>query len=226
MNSKDILIVEDDQAIRRVIELELDYEEYSFDFATDGIEGLNRFENNEYKIVLLDLMLPKMNGLELCRKIRRQSSVYIIMLTAKRDISDKIVGLDIGADDYLTKPFEMEELLARIRSTIRRVNMNQVSQKRINVGPLLIDVLTREVSVLGQQIELSKTEYLLLEYLANNRGQVLTRDQILERVWGYDFEGETNILDVYIKYLRDKIDRPFHLKLIMTKRGVGYFLKG
>lgn len=225
MATKDILIVEDDRGITRVLELEFKYEGYEFDTAHDGKEGLEKFTQNEYKVILLDVMLPIINGIELCRKIRRQSNVHIIMLTAKRNVTDRVIGLDTGADDYITKPFEMEELLARIRAAIRRVKMDQADFINIEIGPLTLNVLKREVLFNGKTIDLTKKEYELLEYLANNKGIVLTRDQLIEQVWGYDFVGDTNVLDVYIKYLRNKIDYPNNIKLIQTIRGVGYVLK-
>lgn len=225
METKDILVVEDDKGITRVLELEFGYEGYSFDIAYDGKDGYEKIMNNDYKVVLLDIMIPYINGLELCRKIRRHSNVHIIMLTAKRDITDRVIGLDTGADDYITKPFEMEELLARIRAAIRRIKMDFADFIEVNIGPLSINILTREVKLEGKIIELTKKEYQLLEYLANNKGIVLTRDQLIEHVWGYDFVGDTNVLDVYIKYLRNKIDYECDIKLIQTVRGVGYVLK-
>lgn len=225
MEQKDILIVEDDKAITRVLELEFQYEGLTFDIAYNGLEGFEYFEANRYKVVLLDLMLPVMNGIELCRKIRRNSNVQIIMLTAKRDMTDKVVGLDMGADDYITKPFEMEELLARVRASMRRTRMDQAAFVNLTVGALEINTLTREVTLSGNRIDLTKKEYELLEYLAQNTGIVLTRDQIINHVWGYDFVGDTNVLDVYIKYLRNKIDYPYKVKLIQTVRGIGYTLK-
>lgn len=226
MNSKDILIVEDDNVILRILELELKYEGYTFDVAQDGRKGLELFENNNYSIILLDIMLPSINGLELCRKIRRQSNVHIIMLTAKRDVTDRVTGLDTGADDYITKPFEIEELLARIRSVLRRIKMNNEESIIIEINDLTINILTREVIKQGEHIDLTKKEYELLEYLANNKGIVLTRDQIINQVWGYDFVGDTNVLDVYIRYLRSKVDYPYNSKSIQTIRGVGYTIKG
>lgn len=225
MEQKDILIVEDDKAITRVLELEFQYEGLTFDIAYNGLEGFEYFEANRYKVILLDLMLPVMNGIELCRKIRRNSNVQIIMLTAKRDMTDKVVGLDMGADDYITKPFEMEELLARVRASMRRTRMDQAAFVNLTVGPLEINTLTREVTLSGNRIDLTKKEYELLEYLTQNTGIVLTRDQIINHVWGYDFVGDTNVLDVYIKYLRNKIDYPYKVKLIQTVRGIGYTLK-
>lgn len=225
MKNKDILIIEDDRAIVRILELEFKHEGYTYDTALDGREGLNLFQNGQYGIILLDLMLPEISGMEICRKVRKVSNVPIIMLTARRDITDKVIGLDLGADDYITKPFEMEELLARIRAGLRRGNARMNETKLIELADLSLNALTREVIKHGDSIELTKTEYDLLEYLLANKGLVLTRDQIIEHVWGYDFVGDTNILDVYIRYLRNKIDYPYDTKLIHTIRGVGYSLK-
>lgn len=225
MKNKDILIIEDDKSIVRVLELEFKHEGYEYDIALNGREGLEKFQQGHYDIVLLDLMLPEISGLEICRKIRRVSSIPIIMLTARRDITDKVIGLDIGADDYITKPFEMEELLARIRAGLRRGQVKTNEQKLLKLADLSLNVMTREVTKQEDSIELTKTEYDLLEYLLSNKGIVLLRDQLIEHVWGYDFVGDSNILDVYIRYLRNKIDYPYHSKLIHTVRGVGYTLK-
>lgn len=225
MKSKDILIVEDDKGITRVLELEFKHEGYTYDIAMDGREGLEKFQSNNYGLILLDLMLPEVSGMEVCRKIRKVSSVPIIMLTARRDLTEKVIGLDLGADDYVTKPFEMEELLARIRAGLRRVKAGAGELKLLELGDLSINISTREVIKKGDHIDLTKTEYDLLEYLLRNKGIVLTRDQIIEHVWSYDFVGDTNILDVYIRYLRNKLDYPYKTKLIQTVRGVGYTLK-
>ena len=225
MDKKDILIIEDERPIVRILELEMTYEGYSFDSAYDGKEGLEKFHSNQYGLILLDLMLPEVSGMEVCRKIRKISMVPIIMLTARRDITDKVIGLDLGADDYITKPFEMEELLARIRAGLRHSQIRMAESKQLALADLTINLLTREVLKQEDSIDLTKTEYDLLEYLMINKGMVLTRDQIIEQVWGYDFEGDTNILDVYIRYLRNKIDYPYGTKLIHTIRGVGYTLK-
>ena len=194
MNNKDILIIEDDRAIIRILELELTYEGYSFDSAYDGKEGLEKFQGCNYGLVLLDLMLPEVSGMEVCRKIRKTSSVSIIILTARRDVTDKVIGLDQGADDYITKPFEMEELLARIRVGLRRSQARIAESKILKIADLTINLLTRTVEKQGNPIDLTKTEYDLLEYLIHNKGLVLTRNQIIEQVWGYDFVGDTNIL--------------------------------
>lgn len=225
LKSKDILIIEDDKGITRVLELEFKHEGYTFDIAMDGKEGLERFQNSHYDLILLDLMLPEISGMEVCRKVRKISSIPIIMLTARRDITDKVIGLDLGADDYVTKPFEMEELLARIRAGLRRGKTKTGELKLLELADLSMNILTREVIKQGDHIDLTKTEYDLLEYLLKNKGIVLTRDQIIEHVWGYDFVGDSNVLDVYIRYLRNKIDYPYEMKLIHTVRGVGYTLK-
>lgn len=225
MDKKDILIIEDERAIVRILELEMTYEGYTFDSAYDGKEGLEKFHSSQYGLILLDLMLPEVSGMEVCRKIRKISMVPIIMLTARRDITDKVTGLDLGADDYITKPFEMEELLARIRAGLRHSQIRMTESKQLELSDLTINLLTREVLKQEDSIDLTKTEYDLLEYLMLNKGLVLTRDQIIEQVWGYDFQGDTNILDVYIRYLRSKIDYPYGSKLIQTIRGVGYTLR-
>jgi len=221
LSKKDILIIEDDKAIIRIMELEFNHEGYTYDVAMDGKTGLEKFQNGSFGIILLDLMLPEIGGMEICRKIRKTSTTPIIMLTARRDLADKVIGLDLGADDYVTKPFEMEELLARIRAGLRRSEDTTVLQ----LADLSLNLLTREVMKQGDRIELTKTEYDLLEYLLVNKGLVLTRDQIVEHVWGYDFGGDTNVLDVYIRYLRKKLDYPYTVKLIQTVRGVGYSLR-
>lgn len=225
LKNKDILIIEDDKAIVRILELEFKHEGYTYDVALDGKDGLDKFQSGQYGIILLDLMLPEISGLEICRKIRKVSNVPIIMLTARRDITDKVIGLDLGADDYVTKPFDMEELLARIRAGIRRGNVSIDEMKLLELADLSLNIKTREVIKHGDPIDLTKTEYDLLEYLLSNKGLVLTRDQIIERVWGYDFVGDGNVLDVYIRYLRNKIDYPYDVQLIHTVRGVGYTLK-
>lgn len=226
LKSKDILIIEDDKGITRVLELEFKHEGYTYDIAMDGKDGFEKFQSGHYGLILLDLMLPEISGMEVCRKVRKVSSIPIIMLTARRDITDKVIGLDLGADDYVTKPFEMEELLARIRAGLRRGKAAGTGElKLLEHADLSINVLTREVIKQGDHIDLTKTEYDLLEYLLQNKGLVLTRDQIIEHVWGYDFVGDSNILDVYIRYLRNKLDYPYKTKLIHTVRGVGYTLK-
>ena len=208
-----------------MLELEFKHEGYTYDVSTNGREGYDQFNNNHYELILLDLMLPEISGMEICRKIRKASNLPIIMLTARRDITDKVIGLDLGADDYVTKPFEMEELLARIRAGLRRSKAENLIQRILEISDLSVNLMTREVIKRGDRIDLTKTEYDLLEYLLRNKGLVLTRDQIIEEVWGYDFVGDSNVLDVYIRYLRNKIDYPYNSKLIQTVRGVGYTIK-
>ncbi len=274
MGKSKILIIEDEVKIARFLELELKYEGYQVEIAHDGREGLNLAINNEYDVIVLDVMLPSLNGMEVLRRIRAVSNVSIIMLTAKSDVTDKVMGLDIGADDYMTKPFAIEELLARIRVMLKRnkshsivkdeniitlgklsidigrylVTFNgehieellariRVMLKRnkshsivkdeniITLGKLSIDIGRYLVTFNGEHIELTKKEFDLLKYMLDNKGIVITRDNILQNIWGYDYIGDTNVVDVYIRYLRSKIDNRFDIKLIHTVRGVGYQIK-
>ncbi|EHJ07362.1 response regulator transcription factor [Staphylococcus simiae] len=216
-----ILIVEDEQNLARFIELELTHENYKVDIEYDGQQGLNRALNNQYDLIILDLMLPSINGLEICRKIRQQQETPIIIITAKSDTYDKVAGLDYGADDYIVKPFDIEELLARIRAILRR----QPQKDIIDVHGVIIDKNAFKVTFEGHEIDLTKTEYDLLYVLAENRNHVLQREQILNHVWGYNSEVETNVVDVYIRYLRNKL-KPYNRdKMIETVRGVGYVIR-
>jgi DNA-binding response OmpR family regulator len=224
MSANKILVVEDDSKILRILELQLKQVGYEVSLVMDGGQAETVFINDKFDLAILDVMLPGINGFELCRRIRERSQIPIIMLTAKTDVSDKVIGLDFGADDYLTKPFEMDELLARIRVQLRK-NLNQENYQIINLEDLEINLNTYEVKRQGQTIVLSKTEFDLLSFLVKNRNIVLKREKILEEVWGYDFFGNDNVLDVYIKYLRDKIDKPYEKKLIKTVRGVGYVVR-
>ena len=219
-----ILIIEDDPKISRLIEIELKFEGFEVSFASDGKEGLNSAKYNSYDLIILDLMLPKMNGIEVCKRIREFSEVPIIMLTAKDEISDKVVGLDYGADDYMTKPFSNEELIARIKALIRRTKKRN-NQEEFVYEDLKINYSTYEVFRGETLISLSKREFELLDYLVLNKGIVLSRDKILENVWGFEYIGNDNILDLYIKYLRDKIDKPYERKFIQTVRGLGFIFK-
>lgn len=223
---KKILIIEDEAKLARFVELELIHEGYEVVIANDGRTGVEYFFEHNPDIILLDLMLPQLNGIEVCRRIRKESDVPIIMLTAKGEVMDKVVGLDSGADDYITKPFAIEELLARIRVALRR-NIENDSQNKdiLRLKNMEINTSGRIVTVDGTEIELTKREYELLVYLVKNKNIVLTRDQILNKVWGYDYVGETNVVDVYVRYLRTKIDDKFNIKFIHTIRGVGYFAK-
>ncbi|MCY1626183.1 response regulator transcription factor [Staphylococcus pettenkoferi] len=216
-----ILIVEDEQNLARFIELELKHENYLVDIENDGRSGLDRALQHNYDLILLDLMLPHVNGLEICRQIRQKQQTPIIIITAKSDTYDKVTGLDYGADDYIVKPFEIEELLARIRATMRR----QPEKNIININGLVIDIDAFKVTVDDDTLELTKTEYDLLFLLATNRNHVMHREQIIENVWGFNTEVETNVVDVYIRYLRNKLN-PYHMdKYIETVRGVGYVIR-
>lgn len=224
MSAVKLLIIEDERQIARFLELELSHEGYQVDLGTDGREGLEKAKQNHYDLILLDIMLPGLSGMEVCRRIRHFSSIPIVMLTAKDDIESKVMGLDIGADDYITKPFSIEELLARLRVALRHQTKDS-SLKELYFKDLVMDQIRHQVIRKGKSLELTKKEYDLLEYLIVNQGIVLTRENILEKVWGYDYYGGTNVVDVYIKYLRDKVDGPFEDKLIHTIRGVGYIMK-
>jgi two-component system response regulator ArlR len=223
MNEK-VLIVEDEERIARFIEMELSYEGYQVEKAFDGRTGLEKALNGNFDIIILDIMLPGLNGMEVLRRIRRSSSVPVIMLTARDTTIDKVIGLDGGADDYITKPFEIEELLARIRNALRK-NKGPVQTKTLSANGLILDVEKHEASVNGTLVELTKREFDLLKYMLENKGIVMTRETLLEKVWGFDYAGETNAVDVYIRYLRSKIDEVFGVKLIHTVRGVGYVIK-
>lgn len=221
---KKILIVEDEKPLARLLELALTHEGYETKTEYDGGRGFADAPLYEPDLILLDLMLPGMDGIEVCRKIREFSFVPIIMLTAKDETADKVAGLDCGANDYMTKPFEMEELLARIRAALRTGENSAENLEVLAVGDLWMDLRRHVVQRAETAISLTRREFDLLEYLMKNRGIVLTREQILERVWGLDYEGEANVVDVYIRYLRSKIDEPFASKLIHTVRGFGYVL--
>lgn len=224
MENTKILLVEDERQMAMFIEMELEHEGYRIDAAYNGREGLKKAEQNEYSLILLDIMLPELNGIEVCKRIRQFSDVPIIMLTAKSDIPDKVLGLDSGANDYLTKPFAIEELLARIRvHTREKEEKNKFNQ--IKVKDIVMNNKTHQVWRAGKEIELTKKEYDLLEMLLINKNIVLTREQLIKNVWGYDYQGDTNVVDVFIRYLRSKIDDEFEDKLITTVRGVGYVIK-
>lgn len=227
-----ILIVEDETQIARFLELELRHEGYEVEACTDGRSGCERALQGGIDLIVLDLMLPYMSGIEVCRRVRRVSDVPIIMLTAKDDISDKVTGLDSGADDYVTKPFAIEELLARIRVALKRRQQNGSAtaahvrpEDNLTIGGLTVAKMQHRVTYNGEEIALSKKEYDLLLYLMENRDIVLDREKLIEKVWGYDFVGDTNVTDVYIRYLRSKIDQRFGVNFIRTVRGVGYLFE-
>src|SRR6056297_167064 len=228
MENKKILIVEDEKKIARFLELELKYEGYEVEIANDGREGLEKALKDNVDLIILDLMLPKLSGIEVCRRLRNKSEIPIIMLTAKDDVSDKVLGLDIGADDYMTKPFAIEELLARIRVNIKKsiiINEEENIENLIEHKNLKLFKNNYRVEYKKEEIELTKKEFELLEYLMINKNIVLSRDKILENVWGYDYFGETNLIDVYIRYLRSKIDQKYNVNIIKTVRGVGYIIR-
>lgn len=218
-----ILIVEDEKSIARFLQLELTFENFETDLAGNGRIGLEKALQNDYDIILLDVMLPELNGIEICRRIRQVSQVPIILLTARDAVTDRVAGLDAGADDYIVKPFAIEELLARIRTIFRRVQQ-QVTSKKLVFKELTVNEDAHEVMKAEERLELTKTEYDLLVYLMKNQNKVCTREAILEAVWGFDVEVETNVVDVYIRHLRTKLrqeDEPY----IETVRGVGYVMR-
>ena len=222
MGSK-ILIIEDEEKIARFIELELGYEGYTTTKASDGRTGLELALTGEFDLVLLDVMLPQLSGMEVLRRIRRAPSLPVIMLTARDSVMDKVSGLDSGASDYIAKPFAIEELLARIRNALRRSVPDDSTI--LSASGLQLDPSRRTVTVQGKFIDLTKREFDLLHFLLKNKGVVISREALLERVWGFDFSGETNAVDVYVRFLRGKIDEVFDIKLIHTVRGVGYVIK-
>ena len=220
-----ILLVEDEEKLARFVELELRHEGYEVDKAFDGRTGLDMAEGGGYDLLLLDIMLPGLNGIEVLRRLRRASQMPVIMLTARDAVMDKVTGLDMGADDYVTKPFSIEELLARIRAALRKQTAQKKEENVLSCGDLTVDVSRHRVSRGGREIELTGKEFALLQVFLENKTIVLTRDQLLEKVWGYEYMGETNVVDVYVRYLRGKIDEGFEPKLLQTVRGVGYVLR-
>ena len=222
-----ILLVEDEEKLARMVELELRYEGYEVTKAFNGRDGLEQALSGDFDLVLLDIMLPQMSGMEVLRRIRReQLPLPVIMLTARDNVVDKVSGLDSGADDYVTKPFAIEELLARIRAALRKRTAAAVFEgEGLTAGQLCMNVERHEVTVKGTPVELTKKEFDLLRHLLEHKGKVLSREALLDQVWGFDFVGETNSVDVYIRFLRSKIDEAFDVKLIHTVRGVGYVIK-
>jgi two-component system response regulator MprA len=218
-----ILIVEDDEAIIKVLKRVLAYEGYQVDTALDGQAGLTMANNEHPDLIILDWMLPDMDGLEVCRRLRLVGSIPILMLTAKDTIQDRVQGLDAGADDYVIKPFELDELLARIRALLRRTQPDRAQV--LSFADLTLDTSTRQANRKGRTISLTAKEYELLELFLRHPRQVLTREVIFDRVWGYDFGGESNVLDVYIRYLRQKLEEAGEIRLLHTARGVGYVLR-
>ncbi|MBI3741428.1 MAG: response regulator transcription factor [Chloroflexi bacterium] len=218
-----ILVIEDEQKIADFLKRGLIYEGFQVQVARDGETGLASARDQLPDLVILDVMLPGLDGLEVCRRLRAGGSTPILMLTAKDSVADRVKGLDSGADDYLAKPFAFEELLARVRALLRRVRPNEETIFRF--ADVVLNVATRQVTRGARKIELTTKEFDLLHYFMRNPRQVLTREQIYERIWGYDFEGESNILDVYIRYLRSKLELNNEPRVLQTTRGVGYALR-
>jgi DNA-binding response OmpR family regulator len=227
-----ILIVEDEEKIARFVELELQHEGYTVKKASNGRVGLEMAQNEEFSLMLLDVMLPELNGLEVLRRLRKTSNLPVIMLTARDAVMDKVSGLDSGADDYITKPFAIEELLARIRTALKKRQNSSgpmvtavVDQTILECRNVILNESRHQVKVNEHEVDLTNREFTLLQVLMENKDIVLSRDTLLEKVCGYDYMGETNVIDVYVRYLRSKIDDAFHIKLITTVRGVGYVIK-
>jgi len=227
MVNKRIFIVEDEWKIARFLQMELEHEGFETSLESNGRRALDRIMQENFDLVLLDVMLPEMDGIEICKRIRELSDIPIIMVTAKSNIEDKVIGLDSGANDYLTKPFAIPELLARIRASFRkRVSPAQtINEQELQVKNLVLFPNRHEILINNQQVELTKKEYDLFEYLVRNKNIVLNREQILQAVWGYEYTGDTNVVDVYIRYLRSKLDERYEQKYIYTIRGVGYVVK-
>ena len=218
-----ILLVEDDPSIREVTAMGLGSAGFSVTTAADGVDALERFRTEPYDLVLLDIMLPRLDGYEVCRQIRKTSTVPVVMLTARGDTMDVVVGLEAGADDYVRKPFDLPELIARIRAAMRRAGAAADGPTELRIGPLVIDVAGRTVARDGADIPLTRTEFDLLHELVRHAGQVLSRDVLLDRVWGYDYLGDSRLVDVAIQRLRAKIEAdPAAPELIQTVRGAGY----
>ena len=221
-----VLIVEDEEKIARFLELELQHEGYGVEKAVNGREGLDKALTGAYALMVLDVMLPELNGFEVLRRLRKSSDMPVIMLTARDTVMDKVAGLDAGADDYITKPFAIEELLARIRVALKKhARTEDAPTHKLEVLGVCLDEDRHEVTVQGENVELTNREFELLHTLMRNKNIVLTREKLLNEVCGYDYVGETNIIDVYVRYLRTKIDDHFGIKLIQTVRGVGYCIK-
>jgi DNA-binding response OmpR family regulator len=232
-----ILVVEDEKALRETLEYNLTNEGYEVDTSADGLDAYKKAHEGNYNLILLDIMLPGMDGFEICRKIRAEKNTPILMLTARDDEIDRIVGLEVGADDYMSKPFSMRELLARVKAMLRRVRLMQeestpvpvetISKEVLSFGDLVIDSIRREVRINNVNLELKPKEFELLHYLAVNRGRALSRDKILEDVWGWDYMGESRTVDVHMRWLRQKIEvDPGQPNRLVTVRGAGYRFEG
>jgi len=223
-----VLIIEDEAEIISFLKPELSYEGYEVEAVSDGREGLEKIQNEKYDIILLDIMLPGLNGIEVCRRVRKFSDIPIIMLTARDQIMDRVTGLDTGANDYLTKPFAIEELLARIRSVLRTCSAGShpgETKQFLSFKDITLNQSFGEIQKGELIIDLTKKEYQLLEFMIKNKNNVLTREQILNAVWGYDYIGDTNVVDVYVSYLRNKLEDNVKEKYITTVRGIGFIMK-
>ena len=219
-----ILVIEDEKKVANFIKKGMEEAGYAVDLAKDGEEGIYMAESEDYDMIVLDLMLPRKDGITVLKELRQMKvRVPVLVLSAKDSVDDKILGLDSGADDYLTKPFAFSELLARVRALLRRGE--SIAPVKLQVADLVLDTVTREVVRAGKEIKLTNREYALLEYFMMNEGKPLSRTQLSEHVWDYTFDTFSNVIDVYINYLRNKVDRGFDAKLINTVRGVGYIMK-
>jgi len=219
-----ILVIEDNHRLSSSLAANLAHEGYSVDAAYDGQEGQDLAELTPYDLIILDILLPKKDGLQVCRDLRRRRiHTPILLLTARDGVEDRVQGLDYGADDYLVKPFAMRELLARLRALLRR--QSPYTNGRLEMGDLVVDPVTHTVEREGRSIDLTPKEFALLEFLLYHPNQVVTRELIEQHIWNYDFESESNVIDVYVRRLRRKIDDPFATKLLTTVRGVGYRLQ-
>lgn len=223
--ARKILLIEDEEKIARFIELELVHEGYEVKKSFNGREGLELAESGSFDLILLDVMLPELNGLEVLRRLRKTSDLPVIMLTARDAVMDKVSGLDAGADDYITKPFAIEELLARIRVAFKKRSVSAAETHTMTVCGVTVDIDRHEVTYNGEIIELNNREYELVHTLMRNKNIVMNREKLMNAVCGYDYMGETNIIDVYVRYVRAKIDDRFGIKFISTVRGVGYVIK-
>ncbi len=223
--AKRILLIEDEEKIARFTELELVHEGYEVGKAYDGRQGLEEALSGKYDLILLDVMLPALNGLEVLRRLRKESSVPVIMLTARDAVMDKVSGLDAGADDYITKPFAIEELLARVRVALKKHTDHVQQTHHLTVCGVTMDTDRHEVTCSGEPIELTNREYELVHVLMENKNIVMDREKLMNRVCGYDYIGETNIIDVYVRHIRSKIDDVYGIRFIQTVRGVGYVIK-
>lgn len=217
-----ILVIEDEENIASFLKMELEYEGYGVENSYDGKEGLEKALSSDFNLIILDLMIPHLNGLEVCRRIRKNKKTPIIMLTARDSVMDKVSGFQMGADDYLVKPFAIEELLARIEALLRRAENSKEISNVIEFKDIVINIESRTVECAGEEINLTTKEYELLLYLIKNKNKVLSRDYLIENIWGYDYDGENNVVDVYIRHLRSKLNNN---EYIQTVRGIGYVVR-